>query len=360
MNIKFKKLFKLISALNLDALFITNQHNVSYLTGFTGLSTDEREGFLLLTKKNTYLLLFPTYFNLFEKDASGITTLCITHNKRLSLHLNEIIKKEKIKSIGFEEENLTIAELNSLQNKVKVKWQATKGIIEDLRVTKDKTELKHIREAARITDSAFEFIKGKIKKGITEKILALELEYFLKKNAGDIAFSPIVAFNQNAAIPHYLPTNNQQLTTNNLILLDFGAKVNGYCADMTRVVFFGTPKEKQIKIYNTVLSAQKKVLSSLKAGMAAYKIDKIARDHIISQGYPEYPHSLGHGVGLAIHENPRLKKDSKVILKENMVVTVEPGIYLPDFCGIRIEDLVLLKDKGVEMLSLSSKEITVI
>jgi Xaa-Pro aminopeptidase len=360
MNIKFKKLFKIISALNLDALFITNQHNVSYLTGFTGFSTDEREGFLLATKKNAYLLLFSTYFNLFEKDGSGVTTLCITHNKRLTRHLNEIIKKEKIKSIGFEEENLTIAELNSLQNKVKVRWQATKGKIEDLRVIKDETELKYIKDAARITDAAFEFIKGKIKKGVSEKTLALELEYFLKKNAGDIAFSPIIAFNKNAAIPHYLPTNSQQLIANSLILLDFGAKINGYCADMTRVVFFGTPGEKEVKMYNTVLSAQKKALSNLTAGMTAHKIDKIARDHIISQGFPEYPHSLGHGVGLAIHENPRLKKDSKVILKENMVVTVEPGIYLPGQCGIRIEDLVLLKDKGVEILSKSTKEIVII
>lgn len=360
MNIKFKKLFKIINSLNLDALFITNQHNVSYLTGFIGLSADEREGFLLVTKKNAHLLLFPTYFGLFEKKRTGFTTVCITQNKRLTNHLNEIIKTEKIKSIGFEEENLTIAEFNSLQNKVKVRWQSIKGTIEDLRVIKDKTELKYISDAARITDSAFEFIKGKIKKGVTEKTLALELEYFLKKNADDIAFSPIIAFNRNAAIPHYLPTNSQQLIANSLILLDFGAKINGYCADMTRVVFFGTPNEKQVKIYNTVLSAQKKALSNLKAGITAHNIDKIARDHIISQGFPEYPHSLGHGVGLAIHENPRLKKDSKVILKENMVVTVEPGIYLPDFCGIRIEDLVLLKGKGIEILSNSSKEIIIV
>lgn len=360
MTSRIEKIRKFTQELNIDALFITNQQNVSYLTGFTGLATDEREGFLLITKNNAYFFVFPTYFGLFEKGGNGFTTLCLTHDKRLTDQLSVIVKKEKIRSIGIEEENITLSEFGSLKNKVKTRWQRTKGAVEEARVIKDETELGYIKKAAKITDYAFDFIKGKIKKGVTEKSLSLDLEFFLKKNADDVAFSPIVAFNENSAIPHYLSTHNQQLTTHNLILLDFGAKINGYCADMTRVVFFGTPSEKQVKVYNTVLSAQKLALDNLKTGKKTSEIDKIARDYIISKGFPEYPHGLGHGVGLSIHENPRLKKDNTTRLKENMVVTIEPSIYLPGYCGIRIEDLVVLKENGVKILSHSPKKIIVI
>ncbi len=339
----------------LDALFITNQHNITYLTNFSGLAPNEREGFFFLTSQNSYLLTFPTYFGLYEKGGDGFSTLNITQTKKISDHISEIIQKENLKTVGFEKENLTVAELESLQNKLNIKLISTEGIVEKFRLVKDDNEISAIKIAAKVTDMAFDFIKTKVKKSVSEKELALDLEFFLKKNADDIAFSPIVAFNENAAIPHYLPDNRKQLTDNSLILLDFGAKVNGYCADMTRVVFFGKPKNHWLTIYNTVLQAQKLALEKLRANVAANSIDKIARDYITSKGFPQYPHGLGHGVGLAIHEAPRLRIDSKDILKENMAVTVEPGIYLPGDCGVRIEDLVLLKDRGIEILSKSPK-----
>lgn len=340
----------------LDALFITNQHNVAYLTSFVGLSPQEREGYFFITPNSAFLLTFPTYFGLYEKGGPGFTAVNITMPKRLSDHLSEIIKGEKIKNVGFEKENLTVAELASLKNKLKIKFTETEGIVEKFRLIKDDAELGHIKNAAKITDLAFDFIRTKISaNSVTEKELALDLEFFLKKNADDIAFSPIVAFNDNAAIPHYLPNNRQQLTNNSLILLDFGAKVNGYCADMTRVVFFGKPDNHRLAIYNTVLQAQKLALDTLKINIAASEPDKIARDYIKSKGFPDYPHGVGHGVGLAIHEAPRLRIDSKDNLSENMVVTVEPGIYLPGNCGVRIEDLVVLKKEGIEILSKSPK-----
>ncbi len=339
----------------LDAFFATNQHNVSYLSGFMGLAPNEREGYLLLTAKNAYLLTFPTYFGLYEKGGDGFRTINITQAKRLSDHLSEIIAREMIKTVGFEKENLTVAELASLKGKLRIPFLETSGIIENLRLTKTAEEIAKIRKAARITDLAFDFIKTKIKVGTTEKVLALELEFFLKKEAGDIAFSPIVAFNANAAIPHYLPDNRQQITDYNLILLDFGAKVNGYCSDMTRVIFYGTPKESWVKVYETALQSQKLALQNIKSGVNASIPDKLARDYIKSAGFPEYPHGLGHGVGMAVHEAPRLRTGSKEILRENMVVTVEPGIYLSGVCGVRIEDLVVLKRDGIEVLSKSPK-----
>lgn len=348
----------------LGSVFITNQYNVTYLTGFAGLSANERESFLLITTKMAYLFTFPTYFGLYNKTNNNFQVICLTQYKRLSDHLNEYLSKGNINSICFESENLTVAELSNLQKKVKVKWQPVQNLVENERIMKDEAEVRLIRKAAQITDQAFDFIKSTISaksgKDVTEKDLALELEFFLKKNAGDIAFPPIVAFNKSAAIPHYLPANDQMLTANSLILLDFGAKVRGYCADMTRVIFWGSPTKGQVKIYHTVLEAQAKSLDILKPGIITAQVDQVARNYISNQGFEPYPHGLGHGVGLAIHEAPRLKFNSSEELAENMVVTVEPGIYLDGECGVRIEDLVVLKRDGIEILSKSPKELTVL
>lgn len=357
---RINKVRKKIGNSGLDACFISNQSNVTYLTGFTGLSPNEREAFLFITLSQAYFLTFPTYFGLFEKGGDGFISLNITRSIRISDHLLEIIKREGINKIGFEKDNLTVSEFESLKTKLKASFSPTENIVEEERLIKDDNEIVKIRRAAKITDKAFEYIKGKIKRGISEKDLGFELEFFLKKTAGDIAFSPIVAFNKNASIPHYLPSHNIQLTTHDLILLDFGAKVDGYCADMTRVVFFGNPNKSQVKIYNTVLTAQELALKKLRCELLTSEVDKVARDYIKSSGFPEYPHGLGHGVGLAIHEAPRLKPESIEVLKENMVVTVEPGIYLDGDCGVRIEDLVLLTKDGYEVLSKSSKDITIL
>lgn len=355
MSNPFDRVRQSLKEIKLSAIFITDQKNVSYLTGFTGLEPHAREGFLFITLTEAYLLTFPTYFGLYDKGGNGFVTLNITQKKKLSDHLSEIIENEKIKKVGFEKENLTVAELDSLKDKLKTQLLETSYIVENLRLVKTPDEISKITKAAVITDQAFGFIQTKIKKGVTEKELAFELEFFLKKKAGGIAFSPIVAFNANTAIPHYLPNNHQPLSDNSLILLDFGANESGYCADMTRVVFFGTPKDNWVKIYETVLEAQKLALNSLKPGIITGEVDKIARQYILSLGYADYPHGLGHGVGLSVHEAPRLKKDNTEILKDNMVVTVEPGIYIPGECGVRIEDLVVLKCGGIEILSKSPK-----
>lgn len=357
---KIGKIRNKLAELRLDATFISNQYNVSYLTGFNGLSPNEREGFLFITRNLAYFLTFPTYFGLFKNGGDGFACLNITRQMRMSDHLSGIIKREGINKIGFEKDNLTVSEHESLKLKLSAIFSPISNIVEEERIIKDGEEITKIKNAAKATDKAFKFIKKKIKKGISEKELALELEFFLKKTAGDIAFLPIVAFDKNAAIPHYLPSKDQQLMTNSLILLDFGAKVNGYCADMTRVVFFGKPKAEYLKIYNTVLTSQEKALSVIKSGIATHDVDKVARNHIKESGFPEYPHGLGHGVGLAIHEAPRLKPESTEVLKENMVVTVEPGIYIDGECGVRIEDLVVLTSDGCEILSKSGKEITIL
>ncbi|MCL5797538.1 MAG: Xaa-Pro peptidase family protein [Patescibacteria group bacterium] len=360
MKERLDRLRRILIVEKLGALFVTDQANVTYLTGFAGLSPHEREGFLFVTKKDAYLLTFPTYFGLYKKGSDSFKTVNITPVHRLTDYLNEITQGQKIKHVGVEKENLTLSEMESLKAKTEFEFRETAGLVEKLREIKDEEEIGYISQAAAITDDAFEFIKTKIRKGATEHGLALELEFFIKKKADDIAFSPIVAFDENAAIPHYLP-NKKQITNNNLILLDFGAKIHGYCSDMTRVVFWGSPKnDKIVTIFQTVLSAQEAAMSHLRIGKTGHEIDIIAKEIIKNAGFPEYLHGLGHGVGLNIHEAPRLKKDSPDIMTKNMVVTVEPGIYIEGFAGTRIEDLVVLKEDGIEILSKSDKTLQII
>lgn len=396
----------ILNNLSLDALFISNQDTVAYLTGFVGFSHEERKGFLLICKNKFFLFTFPTYFGLYQYKSKDIEVINILVPKTLTDYLSQICIKEDIKNIGFEENHLTVAELSSLQTKVSLRglkargfpyrrnpvpkapyhdltihppakstglsgtgvnnthgrlhWHKTNGAIDELRIIKDEEEIKYIRKASKITDTAFNYIREKISKNQSEKELSLLLEFFIKNHADDVAFSPIVAFDENSAIPHHLPTSSKKLTGNNLILLDFGAKVNNYCSDMTRIVFLGSPNDQQIKVYNVVLEAQKRALEILKADIICSQPDEIAQKYIKLQGFPPYFHKLGHGVGIAIHEQPKLKIGIDEKLRQNMVVTVEPGIYLPGKFGIRIEDLVVIKEKGVEILSRSPKSLIII
>jgi len=197
--------------------------------------------------------------------------------------------------------------------------------------------------------------------------LAYELEFFIRRHGADISFPPIVAYGADSAIPHHVPTNNK-LTNNQIVLLDFGVKLNNYCSDMTRTVFFGSASAEHKRIYQTVLEAQKRAIDAFAnkvpplrrwnlAKNLAKNIDKVARDYIISKNYKTIPHSLGHGIGLEVHEAPRLSPSSRDILKPGMVFTIEPGIYIPGFGGVRIEDVVALEKSGPRILTYSPKHI---
>ncbi|OGG20378.1 hypothetical protein A3D03_06040 [Candidatus Gottesmanbacteria bacterium RIFCSPHIGHO2_02_FULL_40_13] len=345
---------KILGQLKIGALLITDRTNIKYLTGFSGVSTKEREVFAVVTVNNTYLLTYPVSLQEIMPKKTSYQTLLITPDQKLNQHLLKILGQEKIDSLGFEKDDLSVGEYELWSEKVKTNWIPTRGIIENLRMIKTSEEINKIKKAATLTDKAFAFLKSKIRKGASEKSLALELEFFIKKNGGELAFPSIIAFNSHSSLPHHQPIDIR-LEGNSLILIDLGAKVEGYCADMARVLFYGAPDSRQVKIYETVLSAQKLALAQLKIGLPTSQSDQTAREVIKSEGYPEYPHGLGHGVGLDIHEAPRLRHDSLEILQENMAVTVEPGIYLEGFCGIRIEDLVVLKKSGLDILSRSPK-----
>lgn len=230
-------------------------------------------------------------------------------------------------------------------------------------LTKNKEEILKIKKSCTLGDKTFDYILKKIKLGVCEKELAFEIESFIKKQGADISFPPIVAFGKNSATPHHQTSDKRLTTKDKFVLLDFGVKLNNYCSDMTRTIFFGKPTNEQRKMYNTVLEAQNRAIDLLNSlfmihnSIPAKNIDKASRDYIISKGYQTIPHSVGHGIGLEVHEAPRLSPKSKDILKHGMVFTIEPGIYLPGFGGVRIEDVIVLENSGPRILTKSTKEV---
>ena len=348
---------------DLDGLFITNPTNVRYLTGFIGVSPEEREAYTLVTAKTTYLFTSALYREAAKQFSSAHQQIVeINYDHPISAALSAICDKEHIKKLGFEETNLTVWELHKLQASLAgVTLIPTHDRVETLRQTKRADELASIRLAASLTDQCFTYIKQRLKPGVTEGKIAWEIESFFNDRAGGNAFSPIVAFNDHSAMPHYYERGNNPLRKGSLILLDIGAKVNGYCADMTRVVFLGAPKDEWVSAYAAVLSANEKTLTLLKNGQRnGATLDAAARGVITGAGFPVYPHSLGHAVGLEIHEAPRLTVKKTETLKPGMIVTVEPGVYVEGVYGIRIEDLVHIKINGTELLSKSTKELTIL
>lgn len=358
------KLKKLLTKKNLDAVLLSSVPLITYYTGYSGFSTEEREAYLLIVAQplglrkpgvSGYILTDARYTEA-VKNIPGFTFIEVG-KKPLKELFTDIVKKDNTQQVGFEANNITVSEYTSFK---KCFTKLIPFPLDTLRIEKDPEEITAITKACSLGDKAFAFLLPKITVGITEKELAFELEFFIKKHGADLSFRTIVAFGKHAATPHH-QTSSQKLVANSWVLLDFGVKINNYCSDMTRTVFFGKATEKQKHMYQTVLDAQQKAIEFLnnKSSIVNRKlktiqsseVDTIARTHIISQGYPSIPHSLGHGIGLEVHEAPRLSPKSKDLLGEMMVFSIEPGIYLPNVGGVRIEDLVVLTKTGPKLLT---------
>lgn len=364
---------------NIDALLITNPTNVLYLTGFSGANPQEQEGYVVLTKKEIILLTNPLNIEAARQcllpqrirenkqfPAHKLVIQEIPFGKKLTAVLGEIFKAENVHKLGFEETCITVSEYKNLERELKgIALIPTEGRIEEYRQIKQPDEITAIRRAAARTDECFSHILEFLKPGVTEQDVAWEIEVYFKTRGADLAFSPIVAFGENSSMPHYSLSKNCKLKTNDVILLDFGARVDGYCADMTRVVFIGKPKEEWKRVYQAVLDTQTAALtycaaigsSLIRSGKQA---DQIARETVRKAGFPDYPHSLGHALGLDIHEAPRLSIKTDAHLKPDMVITIEPGVYMEGQYGIRIEDTVLLTPEGIEVLTKSTKKFTIL
>ncbi len=349
---------------NIDALFITSPYNISYLSGVFPSSIEEREYYLILTHSNIYLLA-PKMFLLAISDRKKYFEYReITAKKGLFTHIQDICKTENIRSFGFEKYNLRYAEFEHLKSALKdPELFALEDFVESFRTIKTADEIEKTKRACEITDNCYKEILGDIKIGVTEREIASKIEFYCN-SYGKNAFPAIVAFGGNAAIPHHIP-GNTKLENNSFILFDFGAKHEGYCSDMSRTIYFGKPNEREITLYNTVLEAQNLALQKLKEwhrdDFKMSHLHTIAENHIKKMGLPTFPHSLGHGLGLEVHEYPSISKYSEGNeLRENMIITIEPAIYVPEIGGVRIEDDVLLSSSGYEILTHSPKELTIL
>lgn len=343
----------LIGKSGIDAVLISSVPTITYLTGYAGFSIEEREAFLFVTHYKQYVLTDGRYAEAVKKYMPDFDLLEISSSRTFKQAFSFLSKSNKIRKLGLEEKDITVTEYKMLSSCFNVLKHFS---LDTLRSVKDQKEITSIQHACTLGDRTYTFILHTLKSGVSEKEIACEIEFYIKKNNADISFRPIVAFAENSSIPHHMPTD-KKLTKNSIVLLDFGAKIDNYCSDITRTVFFGSANAEFKKMYQTVLETQSKVIESLIQKCQGKDVDKIAREYIIKNGYLSIPHSLGHGVGIEVHEAPRLSPQSNDMLQPGMVFSIEPGIYVPGFGGVRIEDLVVLQKSGPRLLTKTPKEL---
>jgi Xaa-Pro aminopeptidase len=340
-------------------VIVTSEISIRYLTGL------EVSDAVVVAVRNgeNYLITDFRYIEIAKKVVKDAKVITYTSKY---VEIDKIFKKYNIKQVHIESMYMTVAQLDSYQRIFKNIEFCTDNQLSDAlnkcRIVKEPCEIEKMIQAQRIAEKALEITLGEIKVGISEREIALLLEYNMKKlGADDISFETIALSGKNTSMPHGVPSD-KKVQEHEFVLMDFGAVVDGYHSDMTRTVCVGTPSEEMEKVYNVVLKAQKKALEAARAGISGKEFDAVARDVIVAAGYGDkFGHSLGHGVGLEIHELPVAaprKKDT--ILAENNVITVEPGIYLPDKFGVRIEDFVVIGKDSCMNMTLAPKELIIL
>lgn len=336
--------------LKIDGLLITNPYNRRYLTQFTGSA-----GVVLITENDA---LFITDFRYTEQASEQIENFNIVEHKGpIESEINNQLEALNVKRLGFESEYTTFDLYKTYEKKFNIELIPVKHLVESMRQIKNEDELTILKQAAKIADDAFVHILNYIRPGVKEIDIAIELEYFMKQAGATAAsFDTIVASGYRSSLPHGI-ASTKTIENGELVTLDFGALYNGYCSDITRTVAVGNISDELKTIYDIVLEAQVRGVNGIKKGMTGKEADLLTRDYITEQGYGEYfGHSTGHGLGLEVHEGPRLSPHSDTILKPGMVVTVEPGIYIPEVGGCRIEDDIVITEAGNERLTNSSKD----
>lgn len=341
---RLQKIREKLAKEKLDGVLVSDVTNITYLSGYANFSKEEREAYIFVGKDFAYIITDARY----TKEVKVSVPHMALFERSNANPTENLFKKHRVESLGVEENDLTVSEYKFL----KKHFKSTRHF-ELSRSIKAQEEISKIEKACKIGDLAFEYILKKLKSGISEKEIAKDLEDFVRSKGAVLSFPTIAAFGKNSAIPHH-HTGESILEEGDFVLLDFGVKYENYCSDMTRTVFFGKPNEKQKKMYETVSRAQQKAVEAIEQGeRQAAKIFKAA-------GLPAMPHSLGHGIGLEVHEHPSLSPKSKEILKEGMVFSIEPGIYVEGFGGVRIEDLFILEKNGLRKLTGAPVEIKII
>lgn len=357
MSVKLDKLRQKFdeNELGLDAILISSPENRRYMSGFTGSA-----GWLLVSRQDATLA---TDFRYVEQATQQSPDFRIHRTAPGLSWFPEWTAEQGVKRIGFESDDVTISLHNAFRKAADESETTnhpelvpTSGIVEQLRVYKDADELALLAKAIEIADEALDEVGPRIEPGVTEEAVAWELEKAMRERGAEmISFDTIVGAGANGALPHHR-ADDTVIKRNDAIVIDMGAKYEGYCSDLTRTIFVGEPDAKFRRIYDIVLQAQLAAEERVRAGMTGEEADAIARDIIAEAGHADdFGHSLGHGVGLAVHEFPRVGPRAEDVLQDGMVFTIEPGIYLPGWGGVRIEDIVVMENGRARVISKAKK-----
>lgn len=352
---RLAKLRKKMDAKGLDAVLVLMRENCTYLSGFTGTSAC-----LVISRGDAILI---TDFR-YAEQASLQAPLyeIVKYEGNAVAAIGEVLKSRGMDKVGFEETYLAYNKYIEYREKLGIKeFLPLEGAIENLRMVKDEKEINIIKKAVEIADNAFAHVLKYIKPGVSEIDIAAEIEYFMRKSgAFKASFDTIVASGERSSMPHGV-ASERKLKHKDAVTLDFGALYSDYCSDMTRTIFLGIVDNEMKKIYNIVLDAQLKAIEGAFSGLSGREIDKIARDAINKAGYGNnFGHGLGHGVGLQIHEEPRFSPNGHIEMKDGMVMTVEPGIYIKGYGGVRIEDIIVINGSEPVILTKSAKDMIII
>lgn len=348
------RILELLRENNLDSILISSMYNVFYISGFSGDTA-----YLYISDKRQVLLTDSRYTTWARNESKGFEVVEVDSEHPYTSFVSKYLKEDNAKTIGFENLHMLYCDVMKFkENCDSAEFVCVDGKVDALRQIKTLDEIKKIRTAEQIGDDAFTHICKYIKSGMTERQIALELEMYMRKNgAQKLSFESIAASGPNSSMPHAVP-GSREIENGDFVTLDFGCVFEGYCSDMTRTVAIGNVSDRQLEVYSIVLAAQEKAIMSVCEGKKGSEIDSAARDVINEAGYGDYfGHGLGHSVGLFIHEEPRFSSRDDTIIKENMVITVEPGIYIPNLFGVRIEDLIVVKKDGCENLTNSVKDL---
>lgn len=352
---RLQKIRRKIQESKLDGFLITFLPHVRYVSSFSGTA-----GICLITNTSNYFISDGRYILQASEEVKSFKLITAADGLFSEISNRKLLKINS--RIGVDGNTLILSQLKELRKLLpKVHFIPKASFIDGFASVKDEFEIEQIRKAVSITDHIFENILKIIKPGMRELDIAAEITYLQRTFGADKdAFEPIVASGKNGALPH-AKASTKKICNGEMVTLDFGCVVNGYHSDMTRTIFIESPKQKAVKIYQTVLEAQQKTIAAAVPGISVKELDSVARNFIKDAGYGDYfNHSLGHGIGLQIHELPKLSAYNKAILQAGNVITIEPGIYIPDYGGVRIEDDVVIRDGPPEILNKSTKELTVL
>jgi len=352
----FKKIQNAMKAEGLRALLLSNEIDRLYASGF-----HTSDGSVLILQDKAYFITDSRYIEAAGERVEGAEVLLCSVNCREKDIIKQILTEKDITELGVQDEYLSYSEYLRLQEAYGVRFVPAQKITAKLREVKEQYEVENIISAQRIAEKALDYVLGIISPGLTEKEVAAELEYQMAKNGAEgLAFETICVAGTSSSRPHGVPSGNK-LKIGDFITMDFGCKINGYCSDMTRTVVLGYAAEEMRAVYNIVLDAQSAGIAAARAGVLGCEMDKAARDVIEKAGFGEYfGHSLGHSVGLYIHEGPNASPKEERSLPEGTVVTCEPGIYIPGKFGVRIEDMLYITKNGAENLTKSPKNLIIL